>query len=188
MKNSNTQYTIRNTQYSGASRAFTLIEVLVAITILIVGIISGFVLVTRALYNVAVVKDRLTASFLAQEGIELTRQMRDSNFLRILNEESADWRDGLGDGTYIIESKVDSEGSIELVTIGEDETPILFYDDALKIYNYNDNGEPTVFIRKIEIETVSDDEIRVESIMQWKTRTIDFDLTVEDHLYNWMKL
>lgn len=169
-------------------KAFTLIEVLIAITILIVGIISGFVLVTRALYNVAVIKDRLTASFLAQEGIELTRQIRDSNFLRILNEQSADWRDGLGDGTYIIESKIDSEGLIGLVAIGEDENPIFFYDNVFKIYNYNNNGEPTDFIRKIEIETIGNDEIRVESIMQWKTRTIDFDLTVEDHLYNWMKL
>lgn len=169
-------------------KAFTLIEVLVAITILIVGIISGFVLVTRALYNVAVIKDRLTASFLAQEGIELTRQIRDSNFLRILNGEPANWMDGLGGGIYIIESKVDSEESIGLVDIGEDENRFFFYDNVLKIYNYNDNGEPTTFIRKIEIETISNDEIRVESIMQWKTRTIDFDLTVEDHLYNWMKL
>ncbi len=170
-------------------KAFTLIEVLVAITILIIGIISGFVLVTRALYNVAVIKDRLTASFLAQEGIELTRQIRDSNFLRILNnEESADWRDGLADGTYIIESKVDSEGSIELAE--EDQDRIFFYNETLRIYNYDNNGEPTTFNRKIKITTIpdSDDEIRVESIMQWKTRTIDFDLTVEDHLYNWMKL
>jgi type II secretory pathway pseudopilin PulG len=171
-------------------KAFTLIEVLIAITVLIIGILSGFILVTKALYNVAVIKDRLTASFLAQEGIELTRQIRDSNFLRILDseEESADWRDGLGDGTYIIESKVDSEESIRLVPIEEDQNRFLFYDNVLKIYNYDDNGEPTSFNRKIKITTISDDEIRVESIMQWKTRTIDFDLFVEDHLYNWMKL
>lgn len=168
-------------------KAFTLIEVLVAITILIVGIISGFVLVTRALYNVAVIKDRLTASFLAQEGIELTRQIRDSNFLRILNGESAGWRNGLGDGTYIIESKVDSEEPIGLVSIGEDENRFFFYDDTFKIYNYN-AGEPTTFNRKIRITTINDNEIRVESTIQWKTRTIDFDLIVEDHLYNWMKL
>jgi len=190
MKNLNTQYTIHNAQCRlsrKARKGFTLIEVLIAITILVVGIISGFVLITRALRNVAIIRDRLTASFLAQEGIELTRQIRDSNFLRILNEESVDWRDGLGDGTYIIESKVDGEESIELVSIGEDPNRILFYDNALKIYNYDD-GEPTTFNRKIKIETISDDEIRVKSIMQWKTRTIDFDLTVEDHLYNWMKL
>jgi type II secretory pathway pseudopilin PulG len=170
-------------------KAFTLIEVLVAITILIVGIISGFVLVTRALYNVAVIKDRLTASFLAQEGIELTRQIRDSNFLRILNEESADWRDGLGAGSYTIESKAGSGQSVSLVFYNEPmDIPNFFYDDdGLKTYNYS-TGELTTFNREIKITTISDDEIRVESIMRWKTRTIDFDLIVEDHLYNWMKL
>ena len=173
--------------FKSKSSAFTLVEVLIAISILIIGILSGFILVTRALYNVAVIKDRLTASFLAQEGIELTRQIRDSNFLRILDEESADWRDGLGDGTYIIESKVDSEGSIGLVPIAEDENRYFLYNDVLKIYNYS-TGEPTNFNRKIKITTISADEIRVESIMQWKTRRIDFDLFVEDHLYNWMKL
>lgn len=175
--------------FKSKSRAFTLVEALIAITILITGILSGFVLVTRALYNVAVIKDRLTASFLAQEGIELTRQIRDSNFLRILGKESVDWRNGLGDGTYIIESKVDSEESIGLVSIQPEESRFLLYDDDddLKIYNYS-TGEPTTFNRKIKITAISDDEIRVESIMKWKTRNIDFDLTVEDHLYNWMKI
>ena len=171
-------------------KAFTLIEVLIAITILTIGILSGFVLVTRALYNVAVIKDRLTASFLAQEGIELTRQIRDSNFLRILNnEESADWKDGLADGSYTIESKVGSEDSIKLVSVDAGEAPNFFYDNNTKIYNYT-NGEPTDFNREIKITTSpdSDDEIRVESIIKWKTRTIDFNLIVEDHLYNWMKL
>ncbi len=168
-------------------KAFTLIEVLIAITILIVGILSAFILVTRALYNVAVIKDRLTVSFLTQEGIELTRQIRDSNFLRMLGEESAGWRDGLEDGLYIIESKVDSEESIKLVSIAEDENRFFLYNDTLKIYNYS-TGEPTTFNRKIKITTINDDEIRVEAIMQWKTKRIDFDLTVEDHLYNWLKL
>jgi len=173
--------------FQSKSNAFTLVEVLIAITILTIGILSGFILVTRALYNVAVIKDRLTASFLAQEGIELTRQIRDSNFLRILNGESADWRDGLGAGSYIIESKAGSDESIQLVSITPSEAPDFFYNDTLKIYNYS-TGEPTNFNMEIKITTINDDEIRVESIMQWKTRTIDFDLIVEDHLYNWLKL
>ena len=127
-------------------KAFTLVEVLIAITILTIGILSGFILVTRALYNVAVIKDRLTASFLAQEGIELTRQIRDSNFLRMLGEESADWKDGLGDGTYVIESKVDSEGSIGLDPIEEDENRYFLYNDTLKIYNYSLNEQKSTYI------------------------------------------
>ena len=172
-------------------KAFTLVEVLVAISVLIIGMLSGFVLVTRALYNVAVIKDRLTASFLAQEGIELTRQIRDSNFLRILNGESINWNNGLSDGSYYIKSNVEGDGPILLVPVDDSlEVPNFFYDDNddLKIYNYTD-GELTNFNREIKITNISDnDEIRVESIMKWKTKSIDFNLTVEDHLYNWIKL
>ena len=175
--------------FQSKSNAFTLVEVLVAISILIIGILSGLVLVTRALYNVAVIKDRLTASFLAQEGIELTRQIRDSNFLRILNGESINWNNGLSTGSYYIKSNVEGDGPILLVPVDDSsEVPNFFYDKNLQIYNYTD-GELTNFNREIRITNItSNDEIRVESIMKWKTKSIDFNLTVEDHLYNWMKL
>jgi type II secretory pathway pseudopilin PulG len=170
------------------TKAFTLVEVLVAISILIIGILSGLILVTRALYNVAIVKDRLTASFLAQEGIELTREIRDSNFLRILNGESIIWNDGLGDGSYFVKSNIEGEQPIQLVSIDPSEIPNLFYDEGLKIYNYSD-GESTNFNREIRITNIaSNNEIRVESIMKWRTKNIDFNLTVEDHLFNWMEL
>lgn len=171
-------------------KAFTLVEVLIAITILIIGILSGFILVTRALYNVAVIQDRLTVSFLAQEGIELVRQMRDTNFLRILNGESINWNDGLETGSYTIEWKAEGNDPIQLVPVVDpSEVQKFFYDDDLRIYNYNSDGKPTTFSREIKITRIDDnDEIRVECIMKWKTRRIDFDLNVEDHLYNWLKL
>jgi len=168
-------------------KGFTLVEALIAITVLIVGILSGFILVTKVLYSSAVIQDRLTSSFLAQEGIELVRQIRDSNFLRILNEESVTWKDGLADGRYIIESKAGSEESIKLVPITTEKGPNLLHDDNLKIYNYS-IGEESTFNREIKITTINDDEIRVETIMQWQTKKIDFDLIVEDHLFNWLKL
>ena len=176
--------------FQSKNNAFTLVEVLISISILIVGILSGFILVTRALYNVAVIKDRLTASFLAQEGIELTRQIRDSNFLLIINGEPIDWNKGLENGSYIIKSNVEGDQPIQLVFYDPSGVPNLRYnndDNELKTYNYT-NGEQTNFNREIRITNITDDEIRVESIMRWTTKSIDFNLTVEDHLYNWMKL
>ena len=168
-------------------KAFTLVEVLIAVSILTIGILSGFILITKVLYNTAVIQDRLIASFLAQEGIELVRQVRDSNFLQIMNGESVEWEDELADGSYTIESKAGSEQSVDLVFYDEiEEIPDFRYDDNTKIYNYT-TGEPTTFNRRIRITTINDDEIRVESIMKWTTKRIDFTLTVEDHLFNWLK-
>ena len=170
-------------------KAFTLIEVLIAISILTIGILSGFILITKVLYSTTVIQDRLTASFLAQEGVELVRQVRDSNFLKIMNGESIEWKDALADGSYIIESKAGNQQPITLVSVDPGEAPNFLYDNDSdsKIYNYT-IGEPTTFNREIRITSINDDEIRVESIIKWKSKNIDFDLIVEDHLFNWMKL
>jgi len=175
-----------STNLKKKQKAFTLVEVLIAVSILTIGILSGFILITKVLYNTAVIQDRLTASFLTQEGIELVRQVRDSNFLQIMNGESVEWKDGLADGSYTIESKAGSEQPITLTSVDTGEGSNFRYNDDTKIYNYT-IGEPTTFNREIKITTINDDEIRVESIMKWKTRTIDFNLTVEDHLFNWLK-
>jgi len=175
-----------STNFKKKQKAFTLVEVLIAISILTIGILSGFILITKVLYNTAVIQDRLTASFLTQEGIELVRQVRDSNFLQIMNGESVEWKDGLADGSYTIESKAGSEQPITLTSVDTGEGSNFRYNDDTKIYNYT-TGEPTTFNREIKITTINDDEIRVESIMEWTTKRIDFTLTVEDHLFNWLK-
>ena len=175
-----------STNLKKKQKAFTLVEVLIAVSILTIGILSGFILITKVLYNTAVIQDRLTASFLTQEGIELVRQVRDSNFLQIMNGESVEWKDGLADGSYTIESKAGSEQPITLTSVDTGEGSNFRYNDDTKIYNYT-TGEPTTFNREIKITTINDDEIRVESIMEWTTKRIDFTLTVEDHLFNWLK-
>jgi type II secretory pathway pseudopilin PulG len=167
------------------NRAFTLVEALIALSILIVGIISGFILVTKALYDVTIIQDRLTASFLAQEGLEFVRQIRDTNYLKTLGSTSTDWDKGLQDGPYIISANPNPPGSISLKLL--EGTKYLKYNPTTGLFNY-DSGELTSFQRTIQIIHVSSDEIRVQSIMNWKSRNIDFSFTAEDHLFNWLKL
>ncbi|HOK97153.1 MAG TPA: prepilin-type N-terminal cleavage/methylation domain-containing protein [Candidatus Paceibacterota bacterium] len=168
---------------------FTLVECLVAISILIIGILSSFILVTKALYNATVIQDRLTASFLAQEGIELVRNIRDTNFIQSLNSSGVSWRNGLGKGEasdtcYTIDAFSPKGITLESVSCNSSR-PLKYYKDQ-NIYNYQ-TGEDTPFYREIKIEEISDDEIRVISHLKWKTKNTDFDLEVEDHLYNWFK-
>ena len=181
-----TRYKIQNTRYK---RAFTLVEALVALSILIVGIISGFILVTKALYNVTIIQDRLTASFLAQEGIELVRQIKDTNYLKTLSGTSTDWDNNLKtDGDYLISADINAETVILLPW--QDKS--LYYHPSFGLYNYDNTGDatPTVFKRKINIIHVSSDEIRVQIIMDWQSKNIKFTrgIIAEDHLFNWLKL
>lgn len=62
-------------------KGFTLIEVIVAIFLVTVGIGGVYALIQRTTAFTPVVSARFTAVYLAQEGIELVRNKRDSNWL-----------------------------------------------------------------------------------------------------------
>jgi prepilin-type N-terminal cleavage/methylation domain-containing protein len=62
-------------------RGFTLIEVIVAIFLITVGMAGAFNLVQRTIAFTSVSSSRLQAAYLAQGGIELVRNTRDSNWL-----------------------------------------------------------------------------------------------------------
>lgn len=170
---------------------FTLVEVLVTLSILIVGIISGFILVTKALYDVTIIQDRLTASFLAQEGLEFVRQIRDTNYLKTLGGTSTDWDDNLKtDGDYLISANINTKTVTLPLPPWQDKS--LYYHSSSGVYNYDNSGDatPTVFKRKISIKHLSTDEIQVQAIMDWQSKNIKFTqgIIVEDHLFNWLKL
>ena len=163
--------------YRKEKKAFTLVEALVAISIMLIGILSTLILVTRVLYSTSIIQNRLTASFLAQEGMELIRQKRDSNFVKGLKGDSVGWLDGLDSGEYRIDAK-------DMILQQEGTDEFLFYDKE-GFYNYT-VGESTPFKRKITIEQINENQIWVKVLMEWKTKGMFFDLEVEDYLFNWL--
>ncbi|MGC8651289.1 MAG: type IV pilus modification PilV family protein [Minisyncoccia bacterium] len=172
---------MRNTKYK---RAFTLVEALVALSILMIGVISGFILVTKALYDVSIIQDRLTASFLAQEGVELVRQIRDSNYVQNIQSTSIAWDKNLSDGDYLITTINNPPSGIKLLPY---EDKVLRWDSSSGLYNYT-SGDTTNFKRKINIQHINSDEIKVTVTIDWVTKGMNFQLVVEDFLYNWLKL
>ncbi|MFA5091997.1 MAG: prepilin-type N-terminal cleavage/methylation domain-containing protein [Candidatus Paceibacterota bacterium] len=134
------------TKKSKNYRAFSLIESLVAISILMLGILSAFILVIRTLANTPHIQSRLIASNLAQEGIELIRQIRDTNFIGSEN----DFRANLENGEY----QIDIENR-ELEQFNQDD--FLKFDNDKKMYVYS-SGEnlPYFFKRKIILSSVGE--------------------------------
>jgi prepilin-type N-terminal cleavage/methylation domain-containing protein len=64
-----------------SKNAFTLVETLVAIAIVTIAVAGPLVTATRALVLAYTARDQVTASYLAQEGVEYVRLMRDSVYL-----------------------------------------------------------------------------------------------------------
>ncbi len=71
------------------SKGFTLLETLVAIAILAIGTAGPIYMAARSLTLARNSANRMTASFLASEGIELARQARDEAYLTNYPNDSA---------------------------------------------------------------------------------------------------
>lgn len=75
----NTQNTQRG--LPGRQAGFTLIETLAAISLITIAIIAPMALTVQSLESAYYARDQITASNLAQEGIEAVRSIRDGNIL-----------------------------------------------------------------------------------------------------------
>lgn len=77
----------RNTHFI-KNRGFTLLEVVAAIFLLLVGMTGVFAVINNTIKLMASSPYKLTAAYLAQEGIEVVRNIRDTNLIMGL-----DWKD-----------------------------------------------------------------------------------------------
>lgn len=80
------------------NKGFSLVEVMVSIGVILVGFTGTLTLINRSIAFHDLAYSRLTASYLAQEGIEIVRNLRDENIIK--NQE---WNYGLKSGTYQVQ-------------------------------------------------------------------------------------
>ena len=152
-----------------SSKAFTLIEILIAITVITVGVVGFHTATTRVASLTFSNSDRFIASRLAQEGMELISNIRDTNWVK-----KANWDNGLTtDNDYRVQYNKES-------LLAYLDTPLKIDNDGF--YNY-DNGDDSKFTRKVTITHVNADELKVKVQITWSGK--GSPLEVEEHLHNW---
>lgn len=168
--------------------AFTLLEVIMAITILTVAVGASYALIQRTLIAASISQSRLVAAYLAQEGIEMVRNVRDSNWLR-QRYEIIEWDDGLtgcssGDG-YCCEKDFSEANLTQLSACAFGNLSYLNIDDYGR-YVYSTQPLTSNFKRKIVINKISDDILEVSVFIYWESRGMVYSIDpVVEHLYNW---
>lgn len=85
MKNINNKRKIAARQ-----KGFTIIETLVAITVLMIAVAGPLVVASKGLFGATLSKNQMTASYLAQESMEFIKNARDNNL-----SVGANWLTGL---------------------------------------------------------------------------------------------
>ena len=156
-------------------KGFTLIEVLTAISVMIIGILGIYALVPRMIYVRAINTDRFIASQLAREGIEIVRNIRDSNWLH----PGLNWDNGLRH----CENGCEADYNDTVLTSFADR--FLRIDTLTGFYNYDPPSQTnlkTKFKRKIII-TPGTDTLNVKVQITWGGKGSPFE--VEENLYNW---
>lgn len=162
------------------TKGFTLIESLVAVTILTITVAALLFSASRAIITAQNARDQLIASYLAQEGIEYVRMGRDNEFLAVHTQSNAS---NLGWHNFLTKTNIDSSaiGSCRAPKIcildpqtpdsnlqnpqtrltqcaGNDcsSKPLYFIDNGLySLYTQQNSGTPTSFVRSIQAVNAS---------------------------------
>jgi len=81
------------------NKSFTILEVIAAIFVMTVGVLSAYAIVQQIIIYNSISSSRLAAAYLAMEGIEEVRNIRDTNWL-----EGEAWDSGIGSSNWIAHS------------------------------------------------------------------------------------
>jgi len=120
------------------NKAFTVLEVLIATLVLTIGGLAAYTMVQKIVFSTFSSSYRLTAAYLAKEGIETVRNIRDTNWLEGENWDSdlssSDWQicaipkyerrititpDGVDKLKVIVDIKWEEKGEIHTITVQE---------------------------------------------------------------------
>ena len=171
-------------------QGFTLVETLVAISILLVAIVGPMTIAARGLQTAFYAREQITAFMLAQEGVELVRMIRDQNALRT---PPANWLSGIpgvcrnsnnGCGMHLRNDTVRNCNS--------QDCRLLYDDRALGgrrgFYNYA-AGTESPFTRQIWVRPVSGGNTREAEVtvtVSWRSGLFvgEKEVTLQSRIFN----
>lgn len=172
------------------NKGFTIIELIVAIFLITTGIVGISFLVTHTISSIPYLKNKLIALYLAQEGIEIIRNIRDTNWI-----EGDPWDADLAccgtlpcdcEADYTTHSLTDTyDGDFLYIDIDD-----IDGDGVTNVYKYIDTPGPndiqTKFKRKITIGGGPIEEsMNIKAEVFWEEKGKQYKVEVQENLYNW---
>ena len=175
---------------------FTLVETLIAISIFSVSIVALMSFLAQGISTTSYVKEKITAEYLAQEGIESLRNMRD-NYVLYPTETGKSWDSfkAVFDASNF-DCALDDECGFNNSLVSDDQNFIFkcsssVYGCALFLDNGNYNsdflGDISNFTRTIWVENIDADEIRIYSKVKWIKGSGPYSITFSEDLFNWVE-
>ena len=177
-----------STQNHHTQSGFSLVEVLVAISLLLIALVGPMTFFARSSQSTEVANDRAIATFLAQEGAELIQKKRDDRTLEhFLNSGEDGWEDFLSDVSQCMDASgcgVDIDTTAGDTTVQvincSDNNCVLSYDENAGRARYNHgSGEVTPYTRVIQLEAIDNREVEITSRVEWDSTSLIGTQSVE---------
>ncbi len=166
---------------------FTIIESLVAISILVVAITGTMSAVQSGISSYIFSKDQIIAFYLAQEAFEQVRNIRDEN--RLNNRA---WLTGLtvssADPCYFGSACTVSPVTSAVPTRcagGVGACPNLRQNASTGFFGYDAGWAETIYRREVELTSINDNEISVTVTVDWFKGAVTRQFRARENLFNW---
>lgn len=166
---------------SNSQQGFTMVELIITIAILSFGVLAVYEVFYPIITYTHAINLKFTATNLAQEGLEVARNMRDNNFIA-----GTAWSGGLLDCQagcqldYTTDASVQADAST--LVAYDPNTFLRVNDDGLHGYG---SGNATPFTREIVVSQVSTDILKVTANVYWSHNSQPYSFSVDQYLYNW---
>lgn len=161
--------------YSKSNSGFSIIEVMVAVGIISVGMMGVLSLMSQNVQVQAVTKNNLIASMLAQEGIELVRNIRDTNWL---TSTATNYYDNI-----FATSTIDNIGIYTKSDLDFNDASSTLAIDSKGLYSAH-GATSTIFKRLITVSSTTD-YMNIKSTVRWTRNGQNHDYVAETILYDW---
>lgn len=173
------------------SRAFTLVETLVAISILMMSVTGPLYYASESLKAAVYARDQITAFYLAQDAFEQIRKIRDDN---LYSTSGADWNSELTGCEA--QCRVNANGNfynIDTASFNE-EGGYLYINTATGAYSHKqDDATKTQFKRTVKIQPndgadtdswTNATEMKITVKILWNSRGVDREFEAYEFLRN----
>jgi prepilin-type N-terminal cleavage/methylation domain-containing protein len=179
-------------QSLSSSKGFTLVESLVAISIFSLSILGMMSVLSQSLGSTTYAKDKIIAAYLAQEGLEYVRNVRDNYVLYNAGGAQAGWNNFLGLSCTVASpcgyNNNSTPASPGYLCSSAGQTCRLYVSNGA--YDANPaSGLDSGFTRTLVITPIagSTDERRITSTVSWTQGSGNYNISFTEDVFNWIE-
>ncbi len=174
------------------NKGFTIVETLIAITILMIAISGPLVVASKGLTGSIIARDQMIASYLAEESMDTIKNMRDNNV-----SQGSSWLTGFSvSSTCNVGHTVCDASAIDspaLLTASGSAYPLVLLTDGYYSHNTGTSGaRATIFSRYFYFTapgsasacSEASNECSVQVIVSWTEGTVPYQVALSSELFN----